>query len=185
MIKFINGKYKYGNNDGISYSIYDEILLDGWTDDELTEDCWILEIPKDISKIHLFNAKLEGIDIIPRDYDEHDENRKIFWESFETYVFGSLKKALIFIEYYDGDFKTEIEEFYESIAESVLVDETIWKFSNLDELDKEFDVDFMNELEELVYSNDISMDSILNSMKLFMLDKYRLGIQEERLSRLN
>ncbi|TXG36721.1 hypothetical protein [Seonamhaeicola maritimus] len=118
MIKFINGKYKYGNNDGISYSIYDEILLDGWTDDELTEDCWILEIPKDISKIHLFNARIEGIEIIPRDYDDHDENRKIFWESFETYVFGSLKKALIFIKNYDGDFKTEIEEFYESIEES-------------------------------------------------------------------
>jgi len=52
-------------------------------------------------------------------------------------------------------------------------------------LDKEFDEDFMNELEELVYSKDISMDSMLTSMKLLMVDKYRQKIQEERLSRLN
>lgn len=163
----------------------DKITHETWYDYPLHDEVCILEIPKDSSKLKLYEVYRENLNFIPSILEDEHEFHDVFWNSNETYVFDCYNCAKVFISNYDGDFKSEVNELCESIAEDELVDETIWQFSNLDELDKEYDVDFLNELEELVYSKNISMNSVLTSMKMFMLDKYRQKIQEKRLSRLN
>ena len=163
----------------------DEITWDTWYDYPLQEEVCILEIPEDSTKLKLHEVHEENLHFIPRISDSDDEFYDVFWNSNETYVFECYQYAISFMENYEGNFKSEINELFKDKIESELVYETVRQFSNVNELAEEFDVDFMNELEDIVYSKSISMNSILNSMKLFMLDKYRFGIQEEKLSRLN
>lgn len=184
MIVFKNGKYIGGRRENIINACDGPDIGDKW-DCSLKDECWILEIPQDLDDMQLFNPYQIDLFFIPKATDMKDDAYNIFWNSNETYVFDSFGEALKYIANYKGNHEKAVEELYGRILESFLVEETVAQFLNLDELDKDFDVDFMNELEELVYYKDISMNSILTSMKLFMLDKYRLGIQEQRLSRLN
>lgn len=164
---------------------YDEVTSDNWWDCHLSEECWILEIPKDLTKLDVYNVGKSDIQFIPRISEIDDQFYEIFWNSNETYVFGSFDEALDFISNYEGYYEGDVEDLHERIMESFLVEETVFQFYNLVDLDKEFDLDFMNELEDIVYSKDLNMGTVLNSMKLFMLNKYRHRIEEQRLSRLN
>lgn len=187
MIIIKNGEIQKCETSDVIYKDADENAntIDNWYDYPLQNDVCILQIPKNSKELKLFEVYGGDLQYIPRvsetDYEFHD----VFWNSNETYVFESYQYALNFMSNYDGDFKTEISELNKRLAESQLVDETIRQFSNLDDLAQQFDVDFMNELEDIVYSMDINMDSVLNSMKLFILDKYRSRLEEQRLSRLN
>lgn len=185
MIVFKKGEFVTGELTGIVHFDFDEVTSDNWWNYQLTEECWIFQIPKDINEIQLYNAFQNGVDYIPKIKEIEFEFHDVFWNSNETFIFKCFEQAIKFMSTYDGDFKSEVEEFHKNIIDSIIVSDTVIKFSNLNDLEKEFDVDFMNELEDFVDSIELNMDSILASMKLFMLSKYRLKIQEQRQSILN
>jgi len=185
MIEFKKGEFIMGELTDIVHFDFDEVTGDNWWDYHLSEECWILEIPKDLTKLDVYNVGKRDIHFIPRISEIDDKFYEIFWNSNETYVFRCFDEALNFISNYDGYYEGDVEDLHEKIMESFLVEETVIQFSNLEDLDKDSDVDFLNELEDFVDRTELTMDSILTSMKLFMLEKYRHRIQEQNLSRLN
>jgi hypothetical protein len=158
MLIFKKGEFVAGNLTGIVHFDFDEVTSDNWWDYQLSEECWILQIPKDMKEIQIYNAFQNGNHFIPRISEIESEFHDIFWNSNETFVFKSFEQALWFTSVYEGDFKTEVREFHEKVKESILVVETILQFSNLNDLDKEFDVDFMNELEGFVNSMELNIN---------------------------
>jgi len=184
MIEIIKGNRKVSKWENI-ISKHDQTSNNNNWDCMLTEECWILEIPLDANELDLYNAHQNNTFFIPHITEELDNRYDVFWNSNETYVFGSFDEAVEFIDDYQGIYQEEVNGLNMELAEFFLVEETKFQFSDVEQLDKEFDVDFMNELEDLIASQSISMNSVLASMKLVMLSKYRQRVQEQRLSRLN
>ena len=182
MIHIKNGKYIGGNPEKVVCFDYDNGITEDWWDDMINHECWILEISMNPNKIEFYSAYENEVYFIPRstEYDSIDYDK--FWKSKEIVVFSCFEVGLKYISHYRGCHKTKVESLYKNILKNQLYDETYKKFSNLENFKNEIDVNFLNELEDFVNSKDLKLDSTLSTMKFLMLNRYKLRIEEQRLS---
>ena len=186
MIYFKKGKFLGGDLLDIIHCDMDmdDVTFDNWYNYRLTEDCCILEII-DKDNINLFRADNYGIKYVPMESEKDNPRHEIFWNSEATMVFDCLDCAVGFMQNYKDEYEAEIKELCDEVFDSLDYDEARYQFTNLNNLADEVDVDFLNELEDIFDETDLSFDSKLSSMKLLIMNRYKLRIEELRLSRLN
>ena len=182
MIEFKKGELIGGNNDGIIDFNNDRFKLEDWSSIDLTDECWIFVIPEDDSEIGLFNAVDCGVHYIPIESEDFEEHYKLFWGSELTMLFRSHENAIEFLKDYDGPLRDLIFGFYLLYEKDNMIEEAMEGYTNLSDIDNNSNEDFHIELSDFIYSRKYDSDSVIATMKLFLIDYYRFEIAEQRMS---
>jgi len=181
MIAFKNGKFEGGDlMDLIHIDWNDSPNSATWWDNMLYSEVAVLVIPENTDEMRLFEIGAEDLEFIPRQSEDFDEHYSTFWESKETYVFGDIYDALRFMNCYDGEFKKEVRNFLNKIQEEMLYNDAKESFQCTSNLGEDANPDFMNDLTDFVLDHNASMEEVLASMKLYMLDFYKTELQASR-----
>jgi hypothetical protein len=186
MITIQNGVFRYGSLDGIIDVDYKEVYdIDDYFDNLLTENCWVLAIPNDISEMTFFNAHNNGVFHITDELDYSNEYFEWFWDTESTYLFASKEQAVNFMAEYDGNFASNVQDFYEHILEQIDIEKIVSNYRCLCDLDKKVDEDLYLELSDFVEVQNLPVNSVMATLKSYILNAYRDESEENRLSLLN
>lgn len=190
MLKFIKGEFKGGNVDDMFITGYGDVTIDDFWRHQLSEECWILEIPEEIRDIAVYNAWDRDIQYISDyhgDYDDEecDNEYDVFWNSNEAYVFKNFEDAMNFIYGYKGTYEMLVKQLYDSAIESKIDDEAMILYKNTERMSDEVDYCFLDELKRFIDFKKLDDIEMMATLKMVILDSYKVRVKEKRLSKLN
>jgi hypothetical protein len=193
MIVFKKGELEVGNMDSMFITDYGDVTIDNFCEHQLSEECWILEVPEKEIDIQVYNAWSRDIDSIPH-YDYYyeksrdeppDEYYDVFWSSIETYVFKSFDDAMNFMEGYQGIYKMLFELLHDSAIESKIDEEATALYKDTEGISDDTDYCLLMELKRFIECKKMDNNEVLATLKMVILDSYKFSVKEKRLSRLN
>ncbi|MGV6831062.1 MAG: hypothetical protein ACWA5P_05830 [bacterium] len=186
MITLENGVFRYGNPDGIieieSKKNYD---IDDYFDNLLTEDCWVLTIPRDTKEMGLFNPHDNELYLIPDELDYGNPYFELFWETDFTFLFASKEQAINFMAKYEGEHADEVRDFYNYLLERIEMEKVVSKYTCLCDLGNQVDEDLYIGLSEIIEAFELPRDIVMATIKSYILNSYREEMEQNRLSLLN
>jgi hypothetical protein len=190
MLKFIKGEFKGGNTDSMFITDCGDVTIDNFWKHQLSEECWILEVPEKVKDIGVYNAWNRGIDCIPEYeyyYDDgvNDDKHDVFWNSNETYVFKSFDDAMNFMKGYKGIYKMLFEHLQVSATEWKTEKEALALYRDIERIRDDIDYCFLVKIKDLIDSHKLNNIEAMATLKMVILDSYKISIKEKRLSRLN
>lgn len=178
MIVFKNGEFLGGDLMDIIHIDWDDAPDScTWWDHLLYDEVVVLRIPKDDKQIQIFVAFSEELEFIPRQSENDRPFHSLFWESAETYVFGDFDRAIQFMKVYEGAYQKEVKEALAQIQQQMLHEDARDCFQCTCDLGEYANPDSMNDLTEFVMEHEASMEEVLASMKLYMLDFYKTELE--------
>jgi len=150
----------YKNNEFLGGDLMDIIVFDfddnndNFWDYALRENCFILHVPKDKSKIRLFHIQSIGIEFMPEKEETDDEFWELFWDSNLTVVFANKAQALIYMKNYVGLWVKEIRSFEKQIMllnDFDIESKQVHEIGEIEETGEKFpDEELLNEMDTLL-----------------------------------